>query len=128
MASQYHQWSDFSRKAVLGLYAVLLAIFVASTLWLPSCDRSPSVALALLHILPLLMFLPGVLKKNLRTHIWLCFILLGYFVAAVVNAFACPSWLPISESVVIVLLFTAGMVYVRWRSRALSEQQEVSHE
>lgn len=69
-------------------------------------------------LLPLLIFLPGMLKDNLRSYIWLCFVCLLYFIALVERLFAQPgSVLAISGTVAVVVLFIAAMLYVRWRAR-----------
>jgi uncharacterized membrane protein len=71
-------------------------------------------------VLPLLIFLPGMLKDNLRSFIWLCFVSLLYFIALVERLFAQPgNWLAIIGMVAVVILFTAAMFYVRWRAREL---------
>lgn len=73
-----------------------------------------------LKLLPLLMFLPGMLKDNLRSYVWLCFICLGYFMILVQRMFAQPdSPLVIIGMVAVVVLFSAGMMYVRWRAQEL---------
>ena len=73
-----------------------------------------------LKVMPLLIFLPGMRKDNLRTYIWLCFVCLGYFMILVQRLFAQPdNLLVISGLVAVVLLFTAAMMYVRWRAREL---------
>ena len=74
-----------------------------------------------LKILPLLLFLPGMLKDNLRSFIWLCFVCLGYFLILVQRIFAQPdNTLVIGGLVAVVILFIAAMMYVRWRARELS--------
>ena len=71
-------------------------------------------------LLPLMMFLPGMLRDNLRSYIWLCFICLGYFLVLVQRIFAQPdSLLVISGLVAVVVLFNAAMLYVRWRALEL---------
>ena len=73
-------------------------------------------------LLPLLIFLPGMLKDNLRSFIWLCFVCLLYFMALVERLFAVPgSWLAIIGTVAVVVLFISSMMYVRWRARELRE-------
>ena len=73
-----------------------------------------------LKLLPLLLFLPGMRRDNLRSYIWLCFICLGYFLILVQRVFAQPdSVLVISGLVAVVILFVAAMMYVRWRAREL---------
>ncbi len=73
-------------------------------------------------IIPLLMFLPGMLRDNLRSYVWLCFVSLGYFLVLVQRIFAQPGdpmvILGLSS---VVILFIAAMLYVRWRAQALRE-------
>ena len=76
-----------------------------------------------LKLLPLLLFLPGMLKDNLRSFIWLCFVCLGYFLILVQRIFAQPdNLLVIGGLVAVVILFNAAMLYVRWRARELRER------
>jgi uncharacterized membrane protein len=71
-------------------------------------------------LLPLLIFLPGMLRDRLRSYIWLCFVSLLYFIALVERLFAQPgSALAITGMVAVVTLFIAAMLYVRWRAREL---------
>ena len=75
--------------------------------------------------LPLVIFLPGMLKDNLRSFIWLCFVCLGYFMILVQRLFAQPgSLLAITGMAAVVVLFTAAMFYVRWRARELRASNE----
>jgi len=76
-----------------------------------------------LKLLPLLLFLPGMLSDNLRSFIWLCFVCLGYFLVLVQRVFAEPdNLLVISGLIAVVILFIAAMLYVRWRARELRQQ------
>ena len=71
-------------------------------------------------LMPLLLFLPGIWRENLRSVIWLCFICLGYFVLLVQRLFALPGdAIAITGLAAVVVLFVAAMLYVRWRARAL---------
>ena len=75
-----------------------------------------------LKLMPLLIFLHGMLKDNLRSYIWLCFVCLGYFLVLVQRIFAQPdNLLVICGLTAVVILFTAAMLYVRWRARELRE-------
>jgi uncharacterized membrane protein len=72
----------------------------------------------LVKIVPLLIFLPGMLRNNLRSYIWLCFVCLLYFQTMVLRLFAQPtSVLAITGMIAVVVLFTAAMLFVRWRAR-----------
>lgn len=75
-----------------------------------------------LKLVPLLMFLPGMLRDNLRSFVWLCFVSLGYFIILVQRMFAQPTdlWVALGLAAV-VLLFIAGTLYIRWRARELRE-------
>jgi len=74
----------------------------------------------LLKTLPLLVFLPGMLRDRLRSFIWLCFVCLVYFLVLVQRVFAQPdSPLSVSGLLAVVVLFTSAMLYVRWRAREL---------
>jgi uncharacterized membrane protein len=42
-------------------------------------------------LLPLLIFVPGMLRDKLRSYIWLCFVSLLYFMRLVVALFAEPA-------------------------------------
>ena len=76
--------------------------------------------IACLKLVPLLLFLPGMLRDNLRSFIWLCFVCLGYFMILVQRLFAEPGNLLVWVGMVaVVVLFTASMLYVRWRAREL---------
>ncbi|WP_019530545.1 DUF2069 domain-containing protein [Dasania marina] len=119
MTNPYQRLSRYSFYTVLFCYASLLLLYVLTLLMYPSCGRSANLFIAALHLLPLLAFLPSIMRQHVRSYVWLCFMLLGYFLAAVPNALGCSTPLNILEPILIVLLFSAGMMYVRWRSRAL---------
>ena len=71
-------------------------------------------------LIPLLIFLPGMLRDRLRSYIWLCFVSLLYFIALVERLFAVPgSALAIVGTTAVVTLFVSAMLYVRWRAGEL---------
>ena len=73
-----------------------------------------------LKLAPLLLFLPGMLRDNLRSFIWLCFVCLGYFLVLVQRVFAQPQDMLVWTGLVaVVVLFIAAMLYVRWRAQQL---------
>jgi uncharacterized membrane protein len=70
-------------------------------------------------LLPLLLFLPGMRRGNLRSFIWLCFVCLGYFFVLVPRIFAQPdSPVVIGSLAAVVILFISSMLFVRWKARA----------
>lgn len=78
-------------------------------------------------LLPLLLFLPGMRRDNLRSYIWLCFVCLGYFAVLVERLFVDPgNALSITGMGAVVVLFISAMMYVRWRARELKSQAGVA--
>lgn len=117
---------SFSNKARLAKnlfifsYALLLLSISVQCLLIPGENRQPSVVVWLIQLLPLLAFLPGIIKDNLRAYIWLTFVIQLYFIVEVVNVFNDKiAWLDAVNLLSIVLLFFAATFYTRWRSRAL---------
>ncbi|ARN74901.1 DUF2069 domain-containing protein [Oceanicoccus sagamiensis] len=102
-------------------YWLLVFVLVLNTVVLPSCNRDSNAVILGVQLFLLLVFLPGMLKQNIRSYIWLTLVLLGFFMAAVSTAFACTSVFTVAEVLLIVSLFTAAMLYIRWRSRELKQ-------
>jgi uncharacterized membrane protein len=94
----------------------LLVLQQAADLWM----RQAPWIIWLALMLPLVIFVPGMLRDNLRSYIWVCFVSLLYFMRLVLALFARPDdWLAITGMVAVVLLFISAMLYVRWRAREL---------
>ncbi len=97
----------------------------AVTAWVQQAPWIIWVAL----MLPLLVFLPGMLNDNLRSYIWLCFVSLFYFMRLVVALFAAPGDLLAAYGMVAVVgLFISAMLYVRWRARERRATHELANE
>lgn len=77
---------------------------------------NPSIGLWLMQCIPLLLTLPGVLKRNTRALQWLGFLVLFYFTQGVlqsVSATALQRWLGALTLLFCVVLFTAVIVVIR---------------
>jgi len=80
--------------------------------------------LLVIQLLPLVIFLPGIARDNLRSFIWLSFVILAYFVWAVLALFARPDdGLSIAGVVLLVMLFMVTALYIRYRGRELSQSR-----
>ena len=102
---------SISRRLTQGSFWLLLAV-LAVHLWMQS---APAV-IYVISLVPLMIFIPGILADRLRTLIWLGFVLLLYFYNAVQNmAVPEPQAMDIAELVLTVVLFSASMVYARIR-------------
>jgi len=107
-----------SRVLVLVSYFGLLLLFSLWYLWLaPSQGDNPWV-IWLVHFLPLAAFAPVVIRGTPRAHAWMCFVLLLYFLEAVIAALVPPTrWLGLIDCALLVTLFTSAMLFARWRSQ-----------
>lgn len=107
--------ADISYKLTLGSLIALLLLFTAWFLLL-NPPAHPWTILGL-HFIPLVPFLPGILRKNPRTFVWLCFVILLYFCQGVMNAFALPlllGKLGLTETLLTVVLFCSAMMAARY--------------
>jgi uncharacterized membrane protein len=88
-----------------------------------SLRQQPPLIVAIMRVLPLLIFVPGMWVDRLRSYLWLCFVCLLYFMALVLRLFAEPTnMVAMLAMVSVVSLFISAMLYVRWRARELREQ------
>lgn len=102
----------WARRCNYCCYAGLLALFVLWNLFLPG----GSIKLWVLQTVPLLLVLPGFIKQTHRSHLWLCFILLLYLVAGVVEV-VMPSrgWQHGALTLLSFTLFISAMMTSRWQ-------------
>ena len=92
-------------------YSVLLVV-LAANLW----QQGQPPFIFLLVLFPLAMFAPGIWVDNLRTLIWMGFVLLLYFAGAVFGVTKPePSVLDFAELILTVVLFCCAMLYTRCR-------------
>lgn len=95
-------------------YGGMLLLFAIWNLFLPS----GSLPLWILQTAPLLLVLPGLLKGRNRSYLWLCFILLIYICASVVDV-TMPGrgWQHGLLAVLSLTLFFSAMMTSRWQQR-----------
>lgn len=113
-----------TRRAVLATFTMLIV-----TQLLDSWVRQPPLTIWIFRVLPLLIFVPGLIRDRLRTYIWLCFVILLYFLTLVLRLFNDPAdpvaWVGMCS---VVILFSAAMMYVRWRAREMREASPAAAE
>lgn len=108
-----------ARKGVLIGYLSLIVLLMIGGLQLQA--RSDAGLLPILvRVLPLILFLPTIVMRRARGHAWLAFVSLLYFMQGVMIA-TLPdmAWLGVLEVASALLLFTASMLFARWRGRQL---------
>lgn len=109
-----------SRWLTLLSYFGLLALLLAGLIINPLPEESRLwVILAVLWV-PLLVFLPAVITRDPRGHAWLCFVSLVYFMQGT-TTFIIPgkAGLGALQALLALTLFTAAMMYGRWRGMEL---------
>jgi uncharacterized membrane protein len=100
-----------------------LIVLTLTTWWLHQEGRQPSLTIWLVRIVPLLVFVPGMLKRNLRSLAWLCFVVLMYFMIAVTEAMSpLRLWINYVEVVLSVAIFLTAMMTIRWQAQAKRQQ------
>ncbi|RYY76402.1 MAG: DUF2069 domain-containing protein [Gammaproteobacteria bacterium] len=68
----------------------------------------------LVKIFPLLIFIPGFIKKKYRTYSWLCFAILPYFIWIIPLLMGRGNWSDWVMTFLIVTLFISSMMTSRW--------------
>ena len=108
--------ADTARTVCLVSCALLVFLYAIKTmvLWPKSFDTR--LIIFVLQALPFLVLLTGLLQRRWRTYAWLCFIVLLYFMRAVLALFS-PERQPIDWLVLlaVVSVFMAAMMFIRWR-------------
>ena len=114
-----------SRWLLILAYVDMLILFTLKTLVWPSDGREPNVTIWLFHIVPLLPFLPGLIKRNPRYYVGLCYVTLVYFMSSGGNLFNSEvhiyDWLTVVLSTIIYL---AGLFASRWQKQLTALQTE----
>lgn len=82
-----------------------------------------------IKLLPLLVFIPGILIDDLRSYLWLGIVSLLYFIGLFERIAVCPSdLLGIAGMVAMVVLFVATLLYVKWSTAARKSASEPRRE
>lgn len=114
-----------ARQFALGSFAVLVLLLTVETVGIVRLQPLTRAVLWTVWVLPLLLFLPGLLRGAWKSHLWLCFVVLVYFTVSVSELFdprhGLADWLELGA---IVVLFVAAMMYARWRQRELAEDAD----
>ena len=92
----------------------LFLVVLAANLW----QQSQPPVIYLIVLLPIVMFAPGVFMNNMRTLIWMGFVLLLYFASAIFGVTKPePNMLDIAELTLTIILFCGAMLYTRIRQK-----------
>ncbi|MBP8925265.1 MAG: DUF2069 domain-containing protein [Pseudomonadales bacterium] len=110
-----------AKRLALTCYAVLILLLSVEVFGIVRLEPATRAFWWVISIGPLIVFLPGLLRGAWKTYLWLCFVLLAYFMFTVDELFRAPAdvreWL---ELVFNIVLFNAAMFYARWRQREIA--------
>lgn len=110
--------AEFCRTLTLSLLVALLVLFVAwRAIFLPVVHVFTILAI---HMIPLILFIPGMLARKPKVYIWFCFVILLYFCQGVMSSFALPTILGIMgllETILTIGAFCAAMMAARYYAR-----------
>ncbi|WP_255473873.1 DUF2069 domain-containing protein [Ketobacter nezhaii] len=105
--------------------AALISMIVLFLLWFfVLLPPTHPLTIASIHIVPLLLFLPAILRRNPRSFAWLCFVVLLYFCQGSVTAFALPQLLGkigLTEALLTTWLFCASMMASRYHGQLAAQ-------
>jgi len=122
--------TSYYKKTLIGFWLFfisLIALFGYTKLVMPEQIERIHWILLGLQSVPLLLFVPFLLKPTSRTFQWFCFMLLWYFIVAVAGVFH-PGmyYVGIIESTLLGLLFVAAMMLGRWKMRGMDQENAES--
>ena len=99
----------WSRPAALLSYLMLIAMMLYTEWKLPI-----DWAVVSLKLIPLLIFIPGLIKQTFRTYSWICFVCLIYFVVIFPVAYTRSLWSDWLITLLVTILFISSMMTSRW--------------
>jgi len=113
-----------SRRVTLLSYAALLAALITS--WVAKEPTTANLDVLLIQTVPLLVFLPGLLRGNSMVHLYMSCVLLLYITMAITNLMQGkePLFSGI-ETVASITLFTATMMFVRYSRMKRAEDSKI---
>jgi len=107
-----------SGKITLALLLLYIAFnFLTALLINPPTQTSTALIIGGAKSLPLMLFIPFILKKtHYKLYAWLCFLLILYYCWAVLNAFVpgIEGIIGMVECGLVIVLFISSMMSARW--------------
>ena len=111
------------RSAKTVTWISYLALIVS--LLLDGILAGTSLILLILAIIPLLIFLPGLIREDHRSLVLLCFVSLLYFVVVVTNLYEPDKTVfGYFALISVVTLFITAMMYSRWLRAAMASSAQ----
>ena len=112
----------------LGAFFCLFLLLVAWNAWLAPSRYFPVSLVLLVLVTPLLFPLRGLLHGKPYTFAWTSLLALLYFCHGLVEAYvnSCERVYASAEALLALSLFSATVLYARWRSREIKHSQQTA--
>jgi uncharacterized membrane protein len=105
-----HKKLRIGRALVHLSYIGLLLVFTGLNI----LREDGNIKLWLFQIIPLLVFIPTLIKETHRTYSWLCFVALMYFAAIIPLLMSRWFWSDWVITILVTVMFIAAMMTSRW--------------
>ena len=104
---------------IISVAVELLLLYLVTHTFLPE-GKNANTVIFWVNAIPLLVFLPLLLIRNIKAFAWLSFLIMLYFIIAVMNAFD-PRYGVVSqlELATVCLIFIFSMLFIRYEQRRL---------
>jgi uncharacterized membrane protein len=110
-----------ARRVALWSLAAMILLLSANIFGITRLELQSRAVLWAISTLPLLLFLPGLLRGAWKSYAWMCFALMIYFQAFVTEAFRKPrDPLTLGQIACLLIAFVGAMIYVRLRRKELA--------
>jgi len=107
--------AQISKRLTLFFVTSMLVLFITNQLFATHDINWTALSL---QSLPLILLLPSLIGNHYRAYSWLCFIILLYFIFAVINAFISTAGIADYLFLLLTTLtFIAAMMASRWLQR-----------
>jgi|AntDeeMetagen134_2_1112570.scaffolds.fasta_scaffold00035_9 uncharacterized membrane protein len=112
MTTAVRRYSDLplAHWVALACFLGLILVLTVTTFWPSPVEGASALVILSVKILPLLLFIPGLLRARNTTYIWACFMLMIYFIPFSASAYI-NDW-PTTTVILLALtiaFFTAAM-------------------
>ena len=119
---------DRLQLSYLATLAAVGILIISFFVWHFSRDGGPFWVILLVQTAPLVVFIPGLLQHHVRSFLWLCFVILLYFIQGVLSTMQ-PSadildWITLLMSIVI---FISAMFTARWLKPPRKKRTQHTH-
>ena len=104
-------------------YGLLLLLIT----WLHFQTPENGFGLWFFKMLPLIIFIPGFIKRYYRSYSWICFALLPYFIWIIPLALGRSAWSDWAIVALIVIVFIAAMMSSRWMQQQSYLQWQIAN-